>query len=224
MSDSTNGFWDEISDKYLDEILGLFPIHRVFLFLISIPLAAAFFDPDVTGVVNHLATTTPLSTLKFYEGSIWRQSWAAWGLIVSCYLSSLYLASLCPKFFRSVAKRSKHNARLNESVKSVVVKIETSVQDTTKLQKCLFERCQKRIKSLSTQQKCAELLLFLSADLLLLSSKWQPIDAILCLLLFVLGVAIHFKAYRFYIKEIAPWWVLLGCLEKSYLQPEDAYH
>lgn len=224
MRNSPNKFWDEISDKYLDEILGLFPIHRVFLFLISIPLAAAFFDPDVTGVVNHLATTTPLGTLRFDEGSIWSQSWATWGLIVSCYLSSLFLASLCPKFFRSVAKRSNHNSRLNKSVKSVAAEIEASVQDTTKLQKCLLERCQKRIKSLSAQQKCAEFLLFLSADLLLLANKWQPIDAFLFFLLFVLGVAIHFNAYRFYIKEIAPWWLLLGRLEKSYLQPEDAYH
>lgn len=215
---------EKLNEKYVDELIGFIPIHRIVTTLIALPPFLILLDGHEIGVVFSYALLTPANIFSLENGMLWVQPLSFWLLLFWVLVGGVLSCKLIRKIVVLVAMKSKFKAAYLEEIRSSAMKIQAALGDTKALEDAIEKKYQTNRKSTLTQTKLSEVLLstfFLFACFL---NSWQLEDAYCAVLLLSAGTLIEISAYRDYIRSVAPSYLLLGHLRKSLYQLEDGYY
>lgn len=223
MAGDAEGVLGELGEKYSDELYSLFPFQRILFLFISVPMVLAGLSEQTMGIALELSRQTPMQTLRYDDGAIWRQSWSSWLMLLFCYFTSVFAAALIQRFTNDVMTKSKHLKKYLIRIRKSADSIAQELDDTTSLVAALLARFNARKKALIIRFRVSETVTATWILWFLLISKWDRLDIYIFCLFTALTFLTQIATFRFYIANVAPTWLLIGFLTKSHVQIEDGF-
>ena len=212
---------DELNGKYLDEILEIFPIHRILFLAVLVPVVLLALTEETEGLTLSLARFSPLQTLRYDNGIIWQQPWLAWGVMVICYLVAVFSSTTIQRCLGWGLSHSKHRSRYIDRIKLSAHRLSYEISDTSALREALIHRFEIRKKALLHRLRASEIAISTAILMVIFSYKWDALDVYVFVSFAVFGVLFQILNYNFYIAKVAPSWLLHGFLSNSFVQLED---
>jgi hypothetical protein len=214
----------KVNEKYLDEILGMLPIHRFLLMLIAFPPAILLLPQHpFNGVLLSYARITPVDVFNLSGGLAWQMSWAQWCIVLVVTFCVVMLASTIQKLIVFGLSRSKHKTPFLNKIAESATTILQEKTDLKPLLESLDKNLEARKKLLLRQIRLGETLVSIAALLLVFVSKWDQLDLTTFLTCLLLGVLAQVSAHRYYIAKVAPLFLIGAILRGQFADVEEGF-
>lgn len=214
-----------VQEKYADELTGLIPLSGIIVALLLIPPILAISDgaeQDV-GFVLSFMKFTPQGSLSVNDGLVWTRPWAWWVL----FAIILFGATLASRLLRMVVVNrtlsSPNKLPYLSSIDLSARQIKQALNDTKKIEEALLKKYSLRKRVCIVQSRVAEVLTGLSFISICFVVQWAYEDFLLFLISLLGGALVEISSYRYYIRAVAPSYLLHGYLTDSFVQIDDGY-
>ncbi len=215
---------NKLNEHYLEDFAVLLPIHRVIQLLICIPPIVGIAQGQSDGVLASYLSSSPMEVFQTGTGLMWKLSWAAWVLLFATFWGSAYVATFARRTVVFLISRSKYKPKYLDHMAAAANKIRTNLSNTENLADALKDRHLLRKRMLDFQVRAAETFIASACLIAIYCTIWHFEDAIVFVVLLIVGALIEINSHRYFIAAVAPPYLLYGYLTDRFHELEDSYY